>query len=157
MKHRKPSQTLWELESIYDRLSRITGTQPKDYWRTLPTREAITILKREVIKTTLAIKETQWVYALTVGVSILKILRLDSGVVSLTLSIRTRLTFRTHQGEENVLTVVKDIPQENTISLILLPLQNCQSYKELMTLCLDEHKRKDWLRTKAYQRTNNPY
>jgi len=58
MKHRKPSQTLWELESIYDRLSRITGTQPKDYWRTLPTREAITILKREIIKTTLSIKET---------------------------------------------------------------------------------------------------
>ena len=76
-------------------------------------------------------------------VSILKILRLDSGVVSLTLSIRTRLTFHTLQGEENVLTVVKDTLQENTISLILLPLQNCQSYKGLMTLCLDEHKRKD--------------
>ena len=62
-------------------------------------------------------------------------------VVSLTLSIRTRLTFRTHQGEENVLTAVKDIPQENTISLILLPLQNCQSYKELMTLCPNEYTR----------------
>ena len=58
MKHRKPSQTLWELESIYDRLCRIIGTQPKDYWRTTPTREAITILKREIVKTTLAIKET---------------------------------------------------------------------------------------------------
>ena len=58
-KHRKPSGTFWELECIYDRLCRIIGTQPKDYWRSLPTREAITILKREIIKTTLSIKESQ--------------------------------------------------------------------------------------------------
>tara|TARA_R100001443_G_scaffold116668_1_gene137948 strand:+ start:871 stop:1041 length:171 start_codon:yes stop_codon:yes gene_type:complete len=53
---RKTYQTYWELESMYYRACRITGSQPNLMaYQNLDTKEAIVILKRELVKTILSI------------------------------------------------------------------------------------------------------
>ena len=49
---RKTSQTYWELESIYYRACRITGSQPDtEAYKELDYKDAIIILKRLIVKT----------------------------------------------------------------------------------------------------------
>ena len=49
---RKTSQTYWELESIYYRACRITGSQPDtEAYKDLDYKDAIIILKRLTVKT----------------------------------------------------------------------------------------------------------
>ena len=49
---RKTHQTLWELESIYYRACRITGSQPDiESYKDLDNKETIIILKRLIVKT----------------------------------------------------------------------------------------------------------
>ena len=51
-KKRKTHQTLWELESIYYRACRITGSQPDvESYKDFNSKDAITILKRLIVKT----------------------------------------------------------------------------------------------------------
>tara|TARA_R100000995_G_C3464350_1_gene114877 strand:+ start:100 stop:270 length:171 start_codon:yes stop_codon:yes gene_type:complete len=53
---RKTHQTYWELESMYYRACRITGSQPNLIaYQDLDAKEAIVILKRELVKTILSI------------------------------------------------------------------------------------------------------
>ena len=49
---RKTSQTYWELESMYYRACRITGSQPDiEAFNELDYKQAIIILKRLIVKT----------------------------------------------------------------------------------------------------------
>ena len=49
---RKTSQTYWEIESIYYRACRITGSQPDtEAYKDLDYKDAIIILKRLIVKT----------------------------------------------------------------------------------------------------------
>jgi len=51
-KKRKTHQTVWELESIYYRACRITGSQPDvESYKDLDNKETIIILKRLIVKT----------------------------------------------------------------------------------------------------------
>ena len=52
LKKRKTYQTAWELESIYYRACRITGSQPDvESYKDLDNKETIIILKRLIVKT----------------------------------------------------------------------------------------------------------